>query len=121
RREEAAALAAANKRISNILRKADVNVSGTPDAALYENDAERALGRSVEDKHALLHPMMARGEYEPVLAALADLRGVVDRFFDEVMVMVEDEALRMNRLRLLNRLRSLFNHTADFAEIQVES
>lgn len=121
RREEAAALAAANKRISNILRKADVNVSGTPDAALYENEAERALGRSVEDKHALLHPMMARGEYEPVLAALADLRGVVDRFFDEVMVMVEDEALRMNRLRLLNRLRSLFNHTADFAEIQVES
>lgn len=121
RREEAAALAAANKRISNILRKAEVNVSGEPDATLFENDAERALGEAVAEKHSALHPLMERGEYEPVLAQLADLRNVVDRFFDEVMVMAEDEALRTNRLRLLNRLRSLFNHTADFAEIQVDA
>ncbi len=119
-REEATALAAANKRISNILRKAETKVAGAPDAVLFELDAERALADAVSNRHAMVHDWIGRGEYEPALAALADLRGVVDAFFDQVMVMADDAAVRDNRLKLLNELRSLFNHTADFAEIQVE-
>ncbi|HEX6929535.1 MAG TPA: glycine--tRNA ligase subunit beta [Gammaproteobacteria bacterium] len=120
RRDEATALAAANKRISNILRKAETRVSGEPDSKLFETDDERALADAVASKHAAVHEWIGKGEYEPALAALADLRGVVDNFFDKVMVMAEDARIRDNRLKLLNELRSLFNHTADFAEIQVE-
>lgn len=119
-REEAASLAAANKRISNILRKAETQVSGAADPALFELDDERALAEAVAAKHDAVHAFIANGEYEPALSLLADLRAVVDRFFDNVMVMADDDAIRLNRLKLLNQLRSLFNHTADFAEIQVD-
>lgn len=119
-REEAAALAAANKRISNILRKAETNVSGAPDAALFGSDDERALADAVYSKHDEVHAAISKGDYGPALTSLADLREVVDRFFDNVMVMAEDPAVRDNRLKLLRQLRSLFNHTADFAEIQVD-
>ncbi|HEX7047351.1 MAG TPA: glycine--tRNA ligase subunit beta [Gammaproteobacteria bacterium] len=120
-REEAGALAAANKRISNILRKAETTVSGKPDSKLFESDAERALAKAVAQKHESVHRLIELGKYEPALDELAELRGVVDTFFDEVMVMAENAKVRDNRLKLLNELRSLFNHTADFAEIQVES
>lgn len=119
-RNEAAALAAANKRISNILRKAEISISGTPDANLFESDDERALADAIDRKHDDVHAAISKGEYGPALSSLADLRDVVDRFFDNVMVMAENPAVRDNRLRLLNQLRSLFNHTADFAEIQVD-
>jgi glycyl-tRNA synthetase beta chain len=121
RREEAVALAAANKRISNILRKAETNVAGAPDASLFESDNERALAAAVAAKSAILEPMLHAGQYEIALAELADLRPVVDRFFDKVMVMADDAKVRTNRLKLLNGLRALFNHTADFAEIQVDA
>lgn len=65
--------------------------------------------------------MLHAGQYEIALAELADLRAVVDSFFDNVMVMADDPKVRGNRLKLLNGLRSLFNHTADFAEIQVDA
>lgn len=120
-RDEALALAAANKRISNILRKAELPVSGEPDAALFENDAERALAVAVARKHDAVHAGISAGEYEIALAELAELRDVVDAFFDKVMVMADDARVRDNRLRLLNALRALFNHTADFAEIQVDA
>ncbi|MBW3568473.1 MAG: glycine--tRNA ligase subunit beta, partial [Proteobacteria bacterium] len=119
-RDEATALAAANKRISNILRKADMTVSGKPDPDLFDSDDERALADAVERKHETVHAAIARGEYESALTTLADLRDVVDRFFDNVMVMADDPAVRENRLKLMNQIRSLFNHTADFAEIQVD-
>lgn len=119
-RDEATALAAANKRISNILRKADMTVSGKPDTSLFDSDDERALADAVDKKQETVHAAIALGEYEAALTALADLRGVVDRFFDNVMVMADDPAVRENRLKLMNEIRSLFNHTADFAEIQVD-
>ncbi|HEX6929204.1 MAG TPA: glycine--tRNA ligase subunit beta [Gammaproteobacteria bacterium] len=119
-REEAAALAAANKRISNILRKAETKVSSAPDPALFESDDERALATAVADKSAAIAPLLEQGRYEAALAELAGLRPIVDTFFDAVMVMAEDPKVRDNRLKLLNELRSLFNHTADFAEIQVD-
>src|SRR5690606_24718031 len=119
-RDEATALAAANKRISNILRKAETEVDGAPVAALFDADAERALADALSDRSATVQNAIEKGEYEPALAALAGLRGVVDAFFDQVMVMADDAAVRDNRLKLLNTLRSLFNHTADFAEIQVD-
>jgi len=120
-RDEAVALASANKRISNILRKAETIVSGKPDAALFESDDERQLADAVAAKSTTIKPLLERGEYETALAELADLRSTVDRFFDNVMVMADDSAVRENRLKLLNGLRSLFNHTADFAEIQVDA
>src|SRR5690606_30146416 len=113
RREEAVALAAANKRISNILRKAETAVSGEPDAGLYQEAAEKALGQAVADKARAIAPLAGRGDYAAMLRALAELRAPVDAFFDNVMVMAEDPALRTNRLRLLQQLRGLFNRTAD--------
>lgn len=118
--EEATALAAANKRISNILRKAETSVSGPPDASLFETTDEKALAEAVARKHSAVHAFIEKGDYRPALAELADLRPLVDTFFDNVMVMAEDVRIRDNRLKLLNQLRSLFNHTADFAEIQVD-
>src|SRR5690606_5424226 len=89
-RDEAVALAAANKRISNILRKSETNVSGAPDPSLFESDAERALAAAVSRKHETVHQHIDGGEYERALSELADLRGVVDAFFDKVMVMADD-------------------------------
>lgn len=119
-RDEAAALAAANKRISNILRKAETEVSGQADTTLFESEAERALATAVADKAKAIAPLAAKGDYGAMLDTLSALRSPVDQFFDNVMVMAEDPALRANRLRLLQQLRELFNHTADFAQLQVE-
>ncbi|TBR10910.1 MAG: glycine--tRNA ligase subunit beta, partial [Lysobacter sp.] len=101
---EAAALAAANKRIRNILRKADGEVAATPDAALYTDDAERDLATAVDAAIIDTDPLLARRDYAGTLARLARLRPVVDTFFDKVMVNVDDEAVRRNRLALLQRL-----------------
>jgi glycyl-tRNA synthetase beta chain len=118
--DEAKSLAAANKRISNILRKAEESVEGNPDPSLFRDDAEKAMGNAVADKTREIEPLAAAGDYSAMLASLAELREPVDRFFDDVMVMADDDAVRLNRLRLLNQLRGLFNHTADFAQIQVD-
>ncbi|MDX1443062.1 MAG: glycine--tRNA ligase subunit beta [Gammaproteobacteria bacterium] len=118
--EEATALAAANKRISNILKKADGEIAMEADANRFQDDAEKALGDAVAKKAKDIAPLAAKGDYAAMLAELAELRPLVDRFFDDVMVMADDAALKNNRLALLNQLRGLFNHTADFAQIQVE-
>jgi glycyl-tRNA synthetase beta chain len=101
---EAEALAAANKRIRNILRKAEGEVAGTLDASRYTEDAERALADAVASAIADTDPMLERRDYAGTLARLAQLRPVVDTFFDKVMVNVDDEAVRRNRLALLQRL-----------------
>lgn len=101
---EAEALAAANKRIRNILRKAEGEVPTTLDPALYTEDAERALAEAVQSAIADTDPMLDRRDYAGTLARLAQLRPVVDTFFDKVMVNVDDEAVRRNRLALLQRL-----------------
>lgn len=101
---EAAALAAANKRIGNILKKADIEIAGTEDPALLVEPAERALAEAVEAVYAETGHALAHGDYVDALAHLARLRPQVDAFFDQVMVNADDPALRHNRLALLKRL-----------------
>ncbi|MBB3342800.1 glycine--tRNA ligase subunit beta [Luteimonas sp. RC10] len=101
---EAAALAAADKRIRNILRKADDAIPGVVDAALLREPAEAALAEAVAAAHGETGPALARGDYVAALTRLARLRPQVDAFFDAVMVNVEDPALRSNRLALLQGL-----------------
>lgn len=114
---EAEALAAANKRIRNILRKAKESPANRVDPDLFEATEEAALYQQVEAKRAAVEPLLTAFEYEETLAALAELRESVDRFFDEVMVMTDNEAVRRNRLALLNQLSRLFLGVADISRI----
>jgi len=117
RQPEAEALAAANKRIRNILRKAGERPPENTDPSLFEGDEERLLHQLVEQKRQQIEPMLTAYDYEAVLLSLAELRQPVDHFFDEVMVMVDDPALRANRLALLDQLRHLFLKVADISRI----
>ena len=101
---EAAALAAANKRIGNILKKADIEIPGMEDEQLLREPAEFALAEAVEAAYGETGHALAHGDYVDVLAHLARLRPQVDAFFDSVMVNVDDPAIRANRLALLKRL-----------------
>ncbi|MFP7723354.1 glycine--tRNA ligase subunit beta [Lysobacter sp. A3-1-A15] len=101
---EAEALAAANKRSRNILRKVEGGVPTAIDPALFADDAERELAGAVDAAIADTDPLLASRDYVAVLGRLARLRPQVDRFFDEVMVNAEDPAVRANRLALLKRL-----------------
>ncbi|MBE2212186.1 MAG: glycine--tRNA ligase subunit beta [Xanthomonadaceae bacterium] len=101
---EAEALAAANKRIRNILRKAEGDIPAIEDPALLSEPAEFALAEAVEAMYGETGHALAHGDYVDVLAHLARLRPQVDAFFDNVMVNVEDAAVRANRLALLRRL-----------------
>ncbi|WP_290697024.1 glycine--tRNA ligase subunit beta [Amphritea sp.] len=115
--EEAGALAAANKRVSNILSKQDAKISDSVSQELLVEDAEKALAAAVATKSAELQPLFAAGDFKEVLESLAELRPTVDKFFDEVMVMADDEAVRNNRLALLNQLRNLFLGVADISAL----
>ena len=101
---EAAALAAANKRIGNILKKADGEIPPIEDAKLLSEPAEFALAEAVEAVYGETSQALTHGDYVNVLAHLARLRPQVDAFFDNVMVNVDDAAVRANRLALLRRL-----------------
>ncbi|MGB5638413.1 MAG: glycine--tRNA ligase subunit beta [Sedimenticolaceae bacterium] len=115
---EADALAAANKRISNILRKAEQPIPGQPDPGLFEMDAERELYERINVLAAQTGPMMAGANYGATLQALSGLRSPVDRFFDDVMVMADDPAVRTNRLALLSSLARQFLQVADLSHLQ---
>ena len=119
---EAASLAAANKRVSNILSKsADGKaVCGAIDAVLLQEPAEKTLAQALKDKAATVAPLFAARDYTATLASLADLREPVDAFFDQVMVMAEDEKLRNNRLALLAQLQALFLQVADISQLVPE-
>ncbi|MCB1572612.1 MAG: glycine--tRNA ligase subunit beta [Xanthomonadales bacterium] len=110
---EAQSLAAANKRIGNILRQAGDSGHAALDPSLLESDAERELVRAVEQAEASGDPLIAAGDYVGLLATLAALRDPVDHYFDNVMVMADDEGVRRNRLALLARIRSMFLRVAD--------
>ncbi|MDH5931879.1 glycine--tRNA ligase subunit beta [Vibrio splendidus] len=116
--EAAEALAAANKRVGNILAKFDGDLPAEVDLALLQEDAEKALAENVEVMTEALEPAFATGNYQEALSKLADLREPVDAFFDNVMVMADDEALKKNRLTLLNNLRNLFLQIADISLLQ---
>ncbi|MBY4677723.1 glycine--tRNA ligase subunit beta [Marinobacterium arenosum] len=112
---EAEALAAANKRVSNILSKQGVSDESAVSEAALQDDAEKALYSALNALQGSLDAAFADGDYRQALESLASLRGDVDRFFDEVMVMADDEALRNNRLALLAQLRSQFLGVADIS------
>jgi glycyl-tRNA synthetase beta chain len=112
---QAQALAAANKRVSNILAKQNAALSTEVNAALLQEDAEKTLAQAVSAKAAVVAPLFAAREYTKALAALADLQQPVDAFFDNVMVMSDDPALQQNRLALLQQLRGLFLEVADIS------
>ena len=114
----AEALAAANKRVSNILAKFDGQLNAAVDGSLLQDSAEQALAAKVAELESALAPLFAAGEYQQALSTLAGLRDVVDTFFEQVMVMAEDAALRLNRLTLLARLRNLFLEIADISLLQ---
>lgn len=114
---EAASLAAANKRVGNILKKAEGTVAAQVDAALLREDAERALLDALNAVKPQADAACARGDYTASLQALAALKAPVDAFFDTVMVNAEDAALRQNRLGLLAILHQAMNRIADLARL----
>jgi len=115
---EAESLAAANKRISNILKKSEESIPDTVDTALLKETEEKALHEQIEAMSATVTPLFEERDYEAALKQLAGLREVVDTFFDAVMVMADDNAIRANRLALLSRLRNLFLEVADLSQLQ---
>jgi glycyl-tRNA synthetase beta chain len=114
---EAASLAAANKRIRNILRKSPVAADATPQAAKLADPAEKALFEAVERLAPDTRDFVEQGLYTKALLELARTRGAVDRFFEEVLVMAEDDAVRANRLALLAKLDRLMNEVADISKL----
>ena len=115
--DSAEALAAANKRVSNILAKADAAIGEINLTACVE-PAEKALAEAVLALRTEVQPLIAQGDYTAVLDKLANLRAPVDSFFDNVMVNAEDPALRQNRLAILNTLQGLFLQVADISLLQ---
>lgn len=115
--DSAEALAAANKRVSNILAKADVTI-GAIDLTACAEPAEKALAEAVIALEKEVQPLIAQGDYTAVLDKLASLRQPVDSFFDNVMVNAEDQKLRQNRLAILNTLQNLFLQVADISLLQ---
>ena len=113
--EDAINLAAANKRISNILKKQDHCVSTNVDTKLFQQEEERALFSAIDSIESECTTLFNSGDYEQGLAKLASLRAPVDGFFDKVMVMAEDEKLKNNRLSLLKKMQALFLQVADIA------
>ena len=113
---EAQALAAANKRIVNILKKTDA-ASGEADLELLQEPAERRLFEQVNSIAPKIRSLVASEDYEAALCALAGLRGAVDAFFDGVMVMVDEPLTRQNRLALLAQLAGLMNEVADISRL----
>jgi glycyl-tRNA synthetase beta chain len=116
----AEALAAANKRIRNILRKSDLTPPGEVDRARFQDAEEHALLDALEQAETALTPLLGDKQYDQVLATLAELRPSVDAFFDQVLVNAEDRALRANRLALLQRLGNLFLQVADISRLHVK-
>ena len=115
--DSAEALAAANKRVSNILAKADAAIGEINLTACVE-PAEKALAEAVLALRTEVQPLIAQGDYTAVLDKLANLRAPVDSFFDNVMVNAEDPVLRQNRLAILNTLQDLFLQVADISVLQ---
>lgn len=115
---EGMALSAANKRIRNILRQAGTTSASEIDASLLQEAAEQKLAQEVQSAASDVNPLIDGGDYARTLQRLAQLRPVVDEFFDRVMVMAEDARVRANRLALLHRLGDLFLRVADVSRLQ---
>lgn len=119
RLDQAESLAAANKRIANILRKAGDLTTAQVKPKLLSDDAEIALYAALEHAQEKVKPLLEVRGYAEVLNELADLRDPVDKFFDDVMVMADDDKVRENRLALLAELRALFLNVADISRLSI--
>jgi len=117
---EAQALAAANKRVSNILAKQADDVATSINTALFESEAESALYNQVQALQVDIAPLLAQKDYTQTLKTLASLRAAIDTFFDDVMVLTDDMAIRHNRLALLKQLQTVFLHVADISCLAVK-
>jgi glycyl-tRNA synthetase beta chain len=117
--DESQSLASANKRIANILRQAEATETSDIDEGLLEAGAERALYDALVAAEATVRPLLDERNYTNALRELAALRGPVDRFFDDVMVMADEATVRSNRLALLAGLRALFLDVADISRLSV--
>jgi glycyl-tRNA synthetase beta chain len=114
---EAQSLAAANKRVGNILKKSASGNNVTVDESLLAEDAEKKLYETLSSLSQTVEPMFAAGDYEAALTKLSSLRDPVDAFFDSVMVMADDEAVKNNRIALLNNMNQLFLRAADLSRL----
>lgn len=114
--EEAQALAAANKRIGNILKKSTEAIKEV-DAALFEEEAEKTLFDALVAVEPQVQSLYGQGAYTDVLKLLAPMKAPVDKFFEDVMVNVENEAIRQNRLALLARLHRTMNLVAELSRL----
>jgi glycyl-tRNA synthetase beta chain len=112
---QAAALAAANKRVSNLLSKAEAGVAAQVEAHYFDNPSEFALHAAIQQADHAVQPLAAARQYSEALAKLASLREPVDAFFEAVLVNAEDARVRANRYALLARLRGLFLGVADIS------
>ncbi len=117
--EPASSLAAANKRIANILKQAGDLDGAAVKEKLLEDGAELALWSALKAARESQQPLLEQREYAAALSELANLRGTVDAFFDDVMVMADDQAIRNNRLALLAELRALFLNVADISRLAI--
>ncbi len=117
----AESLASANKRIRNILRKAEDSFSSEPDQTYFNHAAERRLYDEMEAVSDKITPLLKQGDYQAALQHLASLREAVDNFFDHVLVMHEDRTVRTNRLAFLQKVRNLFLQVADISQLSVIS
>jgi glycyl-tRNA synthetase beta chain len=113
---EAESLATANKRIQNILKKANAE-DRAPDASLLREPAEKQLYLSTRELAPRVDTLMQRGDYTQALAALAGIKPQVDAFFDQVLVMAEEPSIRSNRLALLRQLAGVMNQVADISKL----
>ena len=114
---EAESLAATNKRVGNILKKAGISLAGEVDAGLLQAPAEQALHHALRRVVPQADAAFAAGDYSASLRLLAALKQPVDDFFDNVMVNTEDEVLRDNRLALFAQLHQAMNRVADISQL----
>ena len=115
---EASALAAANKRVGNILAKFDGQLLNEFNNSLAVEPAEQQLAQTFTTINAKLAPLLADKNYQAVLTELASIKTSIDNFFDNVMVMADDQAVKVNRLTLLNQIRNSFYNIADISVLQ---
>jgi glycyl-tRNA synthetase beta chain len=119
--EAAESLAAANKRVGNILKKSNAGSTAEVDEALLTEDAEKALFTTLNELSQSVQPLFDQGDYEAALSQLSTLREPVDAFFDSVMVMADDEAVKNNRIALLSHMSQLFMRAADLSRLHQSS
>ena len=117
---EAESLAAANKRIQNILKQNKSEKIADIDATLLNEPTEKLLASALTEIEKSVQPLLVKHDYAGTLTKLAALRDPIDNFFDEVMVMCDDEALKLNRLALLNQINTLFLSSADISKLQAQ-